>query len=795
MANFTCCTIVARNYLPRARVLAKSLRVHHPECTLRVLVIDGVPNEPTGDEPFSTLSLGDIGLGDELGRQMAAIYSVLEFSTAVKAWLLTSLLQTTGRPVLYFDPDIEIFGEVGHLADLAAQHGVVVTPHHLRPLPRDGRTPVEADFLATGIYNLGFIGTGVGAIDSGFLQFWRERLERDALVDYPNMMFTDQRWVDFIGCFPHHVIGDPGCNVAYWNIGQRSLTRYGDAVSVDGQPLVFFHFSGFDPDRPHLLSVNQGERPRVFLSDHPVLAGLCRHYRDEVVAEGYVDDLSTPYGWSVTPAGLVMTPVYRRSYRSGLIEADRGAVPSPPNPYEDPQGFEAWIEVTEVGSTRLPLYLATLWTLHPDLQRLFVEPLINPHHAQDFCRWVVAGGDARAADVPDGLRGRLSSRIAELEGTSDSAETGPLLPGLNVLGYLHAELGVGQAARLVLSAAAAAGVPTNARSIDPVRGSLGCLPGNSWGDDWSFDTNVFSINADMLGTVIAGLPRSMLRQPHSAGIWFWEAERIPERFEPAFHLVDEVWAPSLFIAAALERTGAGPVVPISLPVPVPAWSTAFTRRDLGLPEGFLVLFTFDFASVFERKNPLGLLEAYCRAFDPDDGAHLVLKSVGGEQHWQQMELLRSSIDRPDIHVMDGAVPSHRLKAMMELSDCYASLHRSEGFGLGMAEAMALGKPVVATAWSANLEFMDEDTAYLVPAGAVPIPDDVAVYGGLGRWAEPDLDAAAAALRRVHDDPVGATERGARARRHMERTRSPLLMGQRLAAHAERLRKSRPAPAA
>jgi glycosyltransferase involved in cell wall biosynthesis len=285
----------------------------------------------------------------------------------------------------------------------------------------------------------------------------------------------------------------------------------------------------------------------------------------------------------------------------------------------------------------------------------------------------------------------------------------------------------------------------------------------------------------------------MLRQ-RNAGIWFWEAEQVPEAYRHAFNLVDEVWAPSLFIATALERTGFGQVVSIVLPVPVPTWSTALTRQDLGLPEGFVVLFTFDFASVFERKNPLGLLEAYCRAFDPDDGAHLVLKTVGGDQHWQQMELLRSSINRPDILVMDGAVTSHRVKALMELSDCYASLHRSEGFGLGMAEAMALGKPVIATAWSANLEFMDEDTAYLVPADAIPIPDDVAVYGGLGRWADPDLDAAAEALRRIHDDPVGATARGARARRHLERTRSPLLAGQRLAAHAERLRRSRPVPA-
>ncbi len=110
MGKFACCTIVARNYLPLARVLAKSLNRHHPDMTLWVLVIDDESIEPGDGEPFATLSLADVGLGNGLGLQMAADYSILEFSTAVKPWLLSHLLERTGRPVLYFDPDIEIFG-------------------------------------------------------------------------------------------------------------------------------------------------------------------------------------------------------------------------------------------------------------------------------------------------------------------------------------------------------------------------------------------------------------------------------------------------------------------------------------------------------------------------------------------------------------------------------------------------------------------------------------------------------------------------------------------------------------
>ena len=444
-----------------------------------------------------------------------------------------------------------------------------------------------------------------------------------------------------------------------------------------------------------------------------------------------------------------------------------------------------------MGATGLPVYLYSLWGLHPDLQASFAEPLINPLSAHAFLVWALDDADPRRKDLPGGLRAHLAARIAERDGTGpDAPGNGPVRPGLNVMGYLNAELGVGQAARLLLGAADAAGVPTSTLAWDPDHGLVDRLPGVGSGEEWSFDTNVLCINADMTGTVRAGLPVSMFQRRATAGVWFWEAERFPDHLLHAFDLVDEVWAPSRFIADALDRTGRGPVVPIRMPVPVPAWSTSLTRTDLGLPEGFLVLFTFDFASVFDRKNPLGLIDAYCRAFGPDDGAHLVLKTVGGARHWEQMELLRASVDRPDILVMDGFVRPHQVKAMLELSDCYASLHRSEGFGLGLAEAMALGKPVVATAWSGNMDFMDDENSYLVPADLVPIPDDVHVYGGLGRWAEPDLDAAADALRSIHDDRSGAAALGRRAREHMARTRDPRAAGEQLAACAERLRRSR-----
>src|SRR5262249_15651963 len=148
--------------------------------------------------------------------------------------------------------------------------------------------------------------------------------------------------------------------------------------------------------------------------------------------------------------------------------------------------------------------------------------------------------------------------------------------------------------------------------------------------------------------------------------------------------------------------------------------TPFTRAQLGLPDGFVFLFSFDFHSVYDRKNPEGLIAAYTRAFEPDDGATLVIKSINGAPHPSDLQRLRfAARRRPDIVLIDDYVDAHRVQGLLERSDCFVSLHRAEGFGLHLAAAMAAGTPVIATSYSGNVDFMDDDSAFLVPYELVP----------------------------------------------------------------------------
>jgi glycosyltransferase involved in cell wall biosynthesis len=350
---------------------------------------------------------------------------------------------------------------------------------------------------------------------------------------------------------------------------------------------------------------------------------------------------------------------------------------------------------------------------------------------------------------------------------SQLTPVGPAAPGVNLIGYLDAEFGLGEVARKLAVCLERAGVPSASISYDwPTD-----LPKTSSVSERSaravFDTNVFCVNGNQLGEVARDLGLHHLARCYSIGFWFWETTVFPASWRHALHFVDEVWVASEFVRRAVAAETWKPVQVVPLPLDLPP-APELTRADLGLPEGFLFLFSFDFSSVFDRKNPLGLIDVFTRAFAPDEGPKLVVKSINGARKPALLERLRSAAaSRADIRIVDGLVSADERNAMMSLCDCYVSLHRSEGLGLTMAEAMAYGKPVIATGYSGNVDFMDEENSYLVPYALARIPDGSA-YPSDGQWAVPDTAVAAELMRHVYENAGEARAVGSRARADIQR---------------------------
>jgi glycosyltransferase involved in cell wall biosynthesis len=240
---------------------------------------------------------------------------------------------------------------------------------------------------------------------------------------------------------------------------------------------------------------------------------------------------------------------------------------------------------------------------------------------------------------------------------------------------------------------------------------------------------------------------------------------VPALWKPAFRYVDEIWTPSRFTADAVRRAAPRGMTVRVAPHPVPLSDAAPDRARFGLDtDRVVVLCAFDLRSTLARKNPLAALEAFRLAVARTRrGATLVFKTVGGSENPAALAALRTAIgDTADVVLIDEALSAADRDRLLASCDILLSLHRSEGFGLLLAEAMAAGKAVVATAWSGNLDFMDDQTGVMVPYTLIPVDDPQGIYHG-GLWAQADVEAAGRALADLIDDEPRREAMGGRAR--------------------------------
>ena len=342
-------------------------------------------------------------------------------------------------------------------------------------------------------------------------------------------------------------------------------------------------------------------------------------------------------------------------------------------------------------------------------------------------------------------------------------------PGCNLIGFAHGEFGVGQHLRGVARSCEAAGLPFSVRNFTRTLHRQ---------EDHSLDhlldpdaphrANLFCLNADGVLDLYR-TDRSLFEGRYNVGYGFWELSDFPEPWLPVMNVLDELWAPSRYLQQVLSEKTAVPVIhmPLAVDFEVPG---KYRRRDFGLaPDQLVFLFTFDFSSRIRRKNPEGAVAAFQRAFPRQrQDVTLVLKTKTVDAVAEQVADNRSLAERvrgdPRIQLIDEIWPREKVLDLIHCADVYVSLHRAEGFGLGMAEAMRMGKPVIATDYSGNTDFTLPDTACLVGFSLVPVkPGEYHGLEGDSLWAEPDVEEAAEHMQYLAADRAAAAALGERGR--------------------------------
>jgi glycosyltransferase involved in cell wall biosynthesis len=772
------CTIISGNFLAQARVMIRSYRDHNPDGRFFVLFIDPPPkNIDLSKEPFEVILLDDIKTASAC-EALRMKYTAYELCMAMRPSLLAHMFQDQRcERIVYLDSDLYFTGSIGEIDQLLNTHNVILTPSFLSPIPDDGMVPGDREILAAGTFNGGCCAVRRSAAVDSMLKWWDERLMKYAYLRPEDNMFGDQKWMDLIPSIVDgvHVLRDPKHNVAFWNLHERTVTHNGHRYSIGSKLMTFFHFSGFRIKHPDTISIHQN---RYTFPESSGIIRLCREYAEKLHLEGYDYFSNVPYSFDAFDDGVAITPLIRR-----VFESMEESIGSKPLFKADAGSWKAWLLTSHQGGSSVS-------NLHERIHRISDEvsirfPSLEGEGLRAYAQWMrseasplfrldKAFTDSLPAPrkIPRSVRSiirmtadtrhtlewyqRLCKKIKKIFGTAFFYRIQAILmpqsrgnqgrfrkyffrlkrkakrTSVRILGPWNSPTGISTGVRAHLKSLASTGIDVSENS----------------------DIVIVAAGLDDFDRLLAHLDREGFSGKR-IGYIVYEESTFPDAYVHLLSAFDEIWVPSRFVADALTPLSPVPVVIIPYPIDVPET----IRKDRGNTKGcFTCSFFFDFRSCFERKNPLGVVSAFEGAFKDRHDRQLLLKALGGKEYPEERKQLLDAIKgKKNIRLLEEEISREETLALMASSNLYVSLHRSEGFGLTIAEAMALGAPVIGTNYGGCKDFLTSETGFPIRSGVHKIEHVFKPYTIGNHWAEPDLQQAAAIMRDIadgHIDPSG-----------------------------------------
>ncbi|MGC9124026.1 MAG: glycosyltransferase [Thermoplasmata archaeon] len=756
------CTIVSKNYLSFAFTLMESFKEKHPEYDFKILLCDMWENLEDLELflrnidniiPIYSLKM-ELNMSYLLLEEMLFKYNVLEMNTAIKPFFLEYLLKLGYEKVIYFDPDILVLHRIDEIFDLLDNYNIVLTPHILTSLPDDGKKPDDLNILKSGLYNLGFIAIKKSIETLKFLRWWQEKLKDYCFMKVEEGLHVDQKWIDFVPIFfkEVYILKDKTYNVAYWNLHERKINIINDTLTIDGEPIKFFHFSGFSVDNESSISKHQN---RFTLKDLKELNNLFILYRNKLIRNGYYYFLQKKYYFDYFPSTSISIPkeirstIYKEIFSKNL------------NPFNVEHVVDTLKIINQEifpGVTRLAY---SIYNLRTDLKIAFPNIENSSINRNMYVNWFKTQGKKE-----HNLHDVYVEQKNDYEKYIGSREF-----GVNLYGYFKYALGLSESVRSLRDTILESGIPFSLYNITSEHHPE--IPDNI---EEFFSTlnpyklNIIHVNADQLPYVYQNLGASRFKNKYNVGIWYWEIEDYFP-FTKSFEYIDELWVFSEFLYKIFSSLTDKPVKNIKYNFKLSAKyiiDPKVIRKKYNISEEDIVFyFSFDFHSSFERKNPDGVIKAFLIAFNDKlkyKNVKLIVKSINARYYPDKFKyLIELAKNDNRIIYIDTVLTKEEQLSLINASDCFISLHRSEGLGLGILEAMYLGKCVIATNYGGNVGYTAEDNSLLVNYKLIEIKEEFGPYSG-GHWAEPDLEQAAYFMRWVYENRDKAKALGEKAKR-------------------------------
>ncbi len=332
-------------------------------------------------------------------------------------------------------------------------------------------------------------------------------------------------------------------------------------------------------------------------------------------------------------------------------------------------------------------------------------------------------------------------------------------PGLNIVGYTDSMSGLGEAVRSNIQAAEKFNIPLNIINYEKVKRKV------NYKYHIKYAVNLVQISLNDLDRFFSVIEPDFFINRYSILFLIWESEYIPTNLKKNVNLFNEIWTASTYCKELFKRVYNGPIITIPHPVEVHLKPNQSQKSLVFFDKNkFSFLFIFSYHSSVERKNPFFLMDAFSQAFTEHDNVELVIKTVGAESFKRTAAYLRQfASDKNNIKIINLDMDKNSVNHLINDSDCYASLHHSEGFGLTLAEAMCLGKPTIATNYSGNTEFMNENNSFLVDyeLGFIVNPDYNFSFKTL--WANPSMNDTIKRLREVYENKTLRNKKASNAK--------------------------------